>query len=804
MFSRAVSCLAPGEVGPAWIVTPTVAPPLMLFAPNDFRSGRVRRCGAAHFAFALAAIVGFSPGVTRAAETPAAKAEVAATRPPDNRNAATAHLNFVNDVVPLLTKYGCNSGGCHGRGSGQNGFKLSLFGFDPAADYAALVEEGLGRRISLTAPDESLMLMKATGKIPHGGGVRFDDTSAAYKLVRRWIAEGTPWIEEHDPTLVGIQVQPEEQIMVPDASQQLKVVAHYSDSSTRDVTATSEYFSQQPSRLQVSFSGLAHCSGEKGDAIAMVRYMGIVAVSRLTVPYSRDGAQPSAGAQPAVFEPKNFIDRLVQEKWHRLGLAPSPAATDAEFLRRAYLDAIGTLPTPQEVRDFLADKSAEKRDRLVDRLLERPEYAVYWAQQWGDILRNKQISGDHKPNSLKFAEWLRTAFAQNMPFDKFARELIAVSGKIEDHPQMDWYRQLNSNENRVEDTSQVFLGMRVSCAHCHNHPFERISQNDYWQFAAYFAKVDAMTYGPVKTVGLKDDGDIKNPRTGQSMTPKAFGGPGCTFVKGEDPRKKLVDWLVAKENPYFARAICNRLWAHYMKRGLVEAVDDMRATNPPTNPALLDALAGDLREHGFDLKAMTKNIMKSRVYGLSAEPIPANSADQQNYARHYPQRLAPHVLLDAIDTATGAATKFNEFPEAKRAIQLPNEAQQNDFLDIFGRSRRDTPCVCETRIEPNLSQVLYMMFAPEIETAVAAPEGTVSRLCKEKKPTADLVAELYLRSVSRPPTAKELQDAVALVDSAAAEGAKAKPPVDSAKAKQQAAEDLLWTLLNSKEFLFNH
>ena len=391
-----------------------------------------------------------------------------------------------------------------------------------------------------------------------------------------------------------------------------------------------------------------------------------------------------------------------------------------------------------------------------------------------------------------------------MPYDKFARELIAVSGKVEDHPQMDWYRQLNSNENRVEDTSQVFLGMRVSCAHCHNHPFERISQNDYWQFAAYFAKVDAMTYGPVKTVGLKDDGDVKNPRTGQSMTPKAFGGPGIAYVKGQDPRQKLVDWMVAKENPFFARAICNRLWAHYMQRGLVEAVDDMRATNPPTNPALLDALAADLREHAFDLKLLTKNIMKSRVYGLSAEPVPANAADSQDYARHYPQRLAPHVLLDAIDFATGATTKFNEFPEVKRAIQLPNEAQQNDFLDIFGRSKRDTPCVCETRIEPNLSQVLYMMFAPEIEQAVAAPEGTVARLCKDKKSTAELVAELYLRTVSRPPTPSELQDAVALVEHAPAEAAQAKPPLDAAKAKQQAAEDLLWTLLNSKEFLFNH
>ncbi|HXT59986.1 MAG TPA: DUF1553 domain-containing protein, partial [Pirellulales bacterium] len=357
-------------------------------------------------------------------------------------------------------------------------------------------------------------------------------------------------------------------------------------------------------------------------------------------------------------------------------------------------------------------------------------------------------------------------------------------------PQMDWYRQLNSSQNRVEDTSQVFLGMRVSCANCHNHPFERISQNDYWQFAAFFARVDCMSYGTVKTVAVKEEGSLNNPRTGLAMTPKPFGGPQYEYVKGEDPRQKLADWLVAKDNPYFARAICNRIWAHYMKRGLVEAVDDLRATNPPTNPALLDALAADFVEHGFDLKHLTKTVMKSRVYGLSAAPTAENAADRQNYARHYPQRLAPHVLLDAIAAATGVPESFKTFPEAKRAIQLPNEAEQSDFLDIFGRSRRDTPCVCETHVEPNLSQVLYLLFSPELQRNLSHAEGVVARLVKENNPAAELVEELYLRSVSRLPTAVELQDAVTLIE--------------TATARQPAVEDLLWTLLNSKEFLFNH
>lgn len=695
-------------------------------------------------------------------------------------------LSFNNDVLPLLTKFGCNSGSCHGRGSGQNGFKLSLLAFDPAADYAALVEAGGGRRISWTAPDESLLLLKATAAIAHGGGSRLATDSVAYQLLHQWIAQGTPWGDASEPTLTGIDVQPAEQLLQPGETRQLMVTARYSDGSTRDVTALAEYFSQRPTHLEVSASGLIHSLGEKGESVITIRYMGIVAISRMAVPYA---AHPAESLY-AAFDPKTFADQLVLAKWRQLGLVPSPSTGDAEFMRRAFIDAIGTLPAPQEVRDFLADTSPDKRDRLIDRLLDRPEYAVYWAQRWGDVLRNKQVGGEHKEHSRKFALWLLDAFAQNMPFDKFARELIAVTGKLEEHPQMDWYRQLNSPQYRVEDTCQVFLGLRVSCANCHNHPFERISQNDYWQFAAFFAKIDAMPYGVVKTVGLKDDGEMVNPRTGEKMTPKPFGGGEHPFVKGEDPRQKLVDWLVAKDNPYFALALANRLWAHYLKRGLVEAVDDLRATNPPTNPVLLDALAADFIEHGFDIKQLTRTIMKSRVYGLSSMPTPANAADRENYARHYPQRLLPYVLLDAISSATGIALKFNQFSDAKRAIELPNEAEPNDFLDVFGRTRRDTPCVCETRSEPNLSQVLYLLFSPELQRDIASPEGAVGRLIKENKPTAEMVTDLYLRTLSRPPSEAELADAGALID--------------NAPAKQPVAEDLLWTLLNSREFVFNH
>lgn len=699
---------------------------------------------------------------------------------------APTTLHFVNDVLPILSRYGCNSGGCHGRATGQNGFKLSLFGFDPAADYAAIAEDGLGRRISWTAPTASLLLRKPSGQAEHGGGELFAAASPAYQVLANWIAAGAPWGAPHAPTLESLEVEPSARIAAAHTAGQLRVTARYSDGSHRDVTETAEYLNQSSAQLAVTPEGRVQTLAAAGEGIVAVRYQGIVAVSRWMIPFRAD---PPAEFY-SNFAPVNYVDQLVLARWTKLGIAPSPAASDAEFLRRAHLDVIGTLPTPQEIRDFLADTATDKRDRLVDRLLDRPEYAMFWAQQWGDILRNRQGDAAQQDNSRKFTEWLRASFATNMRFDQFARALVAVTGKIEDQPQMDWYRQLNSPQNRVEDTSQVFLGMRVSCANCHNHPFERISQDDYWRFAAFFARVDAMSYGAVKTVGIKKEGATTNPRTGQEMTPRAFGGTDVPYVAGEDARLKLVEWMTDPGNPYFARTLANRLWAHYLKRGLVEPVDDHRATNAATNPELLEALAKDFIRNGYDVKQLTRTILRSRVYGLSSLPRPENVADTQGYARHYPQRLPPHVLLDAIDAATGNQTQFQQFKDVSRAIQLPNEFEQNDFLDIFGRSKRDTPCVCETRLEPNLSQTLFLLFSPELQKAITHPEGVVAQEVKQEKPTAEIVEELYLRALSRLPSERDRQDAVAAID--------------AVTPRQAGVEDFLWTLLNSKEFLLNH
>ena len=700
-----------------------------------------------------------------------------------------APLDFTNDIVPVLSKQGCNSGACHGKAIGQNGFKLSLFGFDPAFDYAALVHEGRGRRISAAAPDDSLVLLKAAGGMAHGGGVRFSTNSDPYKLLKQWIEQGAPWGEENAPRAVRLEVSPAEQIVSGKAEFPLKVVAHYSDGSQRDVTATARYDSQQPMMLDVSAGGLVKSSGQLGEGYIMIRYGDLVAASRFTQPF---GAELPTDAY-ASFQPKTFIDELVLAKWKKLHIAPSPASSDDEFLRRVCLDVMGTLPTPQEVRDFLADASPDKRDKLVEKILERPEYADYWAQRFAEILRVKVGDSSFKDHTVKFHGWIRQSLAENKPYDQFVRQIITVIGKRADHPEMDWWRQAISNQVRVEDTAQAFLGLRVSCANCHNHPFENISQNDYWRFAAFFARVGSVTYGSVDEIKLDENVVVKHPRSEQRMKPRGFGAPYGTpdieYVKGEDPRIKLADWMAAPDNPYFARAICNRIVGHYLDVGLVDPVDDMRATNPASNPELLDRLAKDFIESKFNLKHLMKLIMTSRVYGLSSIPTDANKLDTRNYARHYPRRLSPHVLMDAIAGVTGVPTKFDDYPEIKKAILLPNEKGRSDFLDMFGRSSRDTPCECETSLAPNLSQVLYLLHSEELQRKLADKDGLCTQLAKSGKPSDETVDEIFLRTFSRLPRPEERAEAVSLLD--------------TAKEKQPVIEDLVWTLMNSKEFLFS-
>jgi len=702
--------------------------------------------------------------------------------------AAERTLNFTNDIIPILTKAGCNSGGCHGKATGQNGFSMSLLGFEPEHDYDALVKEGRGRRLFPAAPEQSLFLKKAIGQPAHGGGQRIAEDSREYRILRRWIEQGMPKGKPTDPTVSGIEVFPRERILIGSDEQQLRVVATYSDGTTKDVTRQAEYKSQQPDILKVDPSGTAQTLDRTGEGAIMIRYMGLVDVAKITVPFNKD-VPASAYAE---FKPLNYVDELMLKKWRKLGIAPSPRSSDAVFIRRAMLDAIGTLPTPEEVTAFLNDSGADKRDRLIDRILERPEYAQYWSSLWGDLLRNKREGEEQKRGTFAFAAWIRNCFAENMPYDQFVREILTAQGEVGDNPAVNWYRHVRNQIHLVNDTSQLFLGTRVSCANCHHHPYEKLSQDDYWGFAAFFQRV-GKKQGDVaadQAIFVQKTGETNQPRSGKKMKPKGLNGPEYDYVAGEDPRKQLVDWLTTAENPYFSRAIANRMFAGIMELGLVNSVDDMRVTNPPSNPELLDALAKDIAVHKFDLKSLIRTLMKSETYGLSSDPTPFNATDRQNFARYHTKRLSAEVLLDAVSAVTGSAEKFPGLPLGTRAIELPDQAVASYFLSAFGRSGRETPCECERSYAPNLAQILHLMNSPEIQGKIAGDKGTVATLVASKKSNEEIIEALYLRGFARKPTASESKDAADMLAKAAN--------------RKAAVEDFAWLVLNSKEFLFNH
>ena len=703
--------------------------------------------------------------------------------------AVERRLNFSNDILPILTKAGCNSGGCHGKQGGQNGFALSLLGFDPDADFNSLTRDGRGRRITAAAPESSLLLLKAGGLVPHGGGAKLVAESDGYQMLRRWIVQGTPKGKTNDAVVQAIEVFPRERIMVDAKEQQVRVVARYSDGSALDVTRSAEYKSQQPDILAVEHDGLIRTLDRTGEGAVMVRYMGLVDVTRITVPYSRSVPESAY----AHFKPKNYVDELALAKWRKLGIAPSEVCTDAEFIRRASLDTLGTLPTIAEVDAFLADPAPDKRDRLITRLLDRNEYADFWAGIWGDVLRNKRRNGEeHKRGTFAFAAWIRDSLAQNKPYDQFVREILTAQGNVSDNPTVVWYREVRNTVHQVNDTAQLFLGTRVSCANCHNHPYEKMTQNDYWGMAAFFSRLGVKP-GEVSSesaVFVRKDGETRQPRTGKIVKPKGLGGPEYPQVRGEDPRAKLADWMAEPANPYFSRALVNRIWAHYLGVGLVEGVDDMRLTNPPSNPALLDALAKDFVAHNFDLKQLMRTIMTAQVYGLSAATNSENHTDKQNYARYFPRRLPAQALLDAVDTVTGATEKFTGFPLGTRAIELPDEGVASYFLDVFGRSKRETACECERSYAPNLAQSLHLMNSPDMQNKIADNKGFAAKLAESKRPPADIVTELYLRTFSRRPNDEEQAEAV--------------KRLAAAPDRRAFLEDFIWMLLNSKEFVFNH
>lgn len=696
-------------------------------------------------------------------------------------------VDFANEVQPLLSRFGCNSGGCHGKASGQNGFKLSLFGFDNEFDYAALVKEGRGRRVFAPSPEKSLLLLKATGKVPHGGGKRVEPGSEPYRMLLSWVQAGAPASSPDVPQIVSLELSPKEQILQPDQTQQLVALARYSDGSVRDVTRDAQYSSNLDVVAAVADDGLVTANAPTGEAAIMARYMGQVSVCTIL--------RPQGSPLPSIpeFQPINFIDELTVQKWQKLGLKPSPPCDDTTFLRRVTIDVCGRLPTVEEVRAFQADEQPGKRERLIDRLLASSDHAAYFAMRWGSILRNSNHAGAENA-AYAFHNWIKDSIARNQPYDQFVRGVVAASGEWRDAPAINWFWQSRDDQLHqvTADTAQIFLGLRLQCAKCHHHPYERFSQDDYYGLAGFFTRLGRKSFGEPPPYYSAPNTTIneRHPVTGQPIQPKFLDGAVQEFSAEEDPRHALVDWMARPDNPFFAKALVNRYWGHLFGRGLVDEVDDLRETNPPSNPELLDRLAQEFLAHKFDTRHMLRLMLTSRTYQLSSEPTPDNSGDYQNFARYYPRRFTAEVLLDAVDYATGSKSQFGNMSAEARAVDLPHENFGSYFLDTFDRPRRVTACECERGTAATLSQVLLLANSDELENKIAAGNSRVDQLFKDQTPLPAMIESLYLATFSRLPTAAEATAAAAYV-------AESPEP-------RRGVEDLLWTLVNSREFLFNH
>jgi hypothetical protein len=694
---------------------------------------------------------------------------------------APAPVSFEQQVMPLLTKAGCNSGGCHGKAEGQNGFKLSVFGFDPEADQKAITAESRGRRVFPSSPESSLLVMKGTGRTPHGGGKKLHEGTLPYKRLVRWIAEGASLRTETAPPVASVEVEPADKVLPLGGSQQLRVTAIDSRGQRRDVTAEAEFESNATTIAGVDHGGFVQAAQIPGEAAILVRYLGQVTVARFTVPRTGNTFTRPPEA--------NFIDGHVWDKLARLGIPPSELADDATFLRRVYLDVIGTLPTAKEARDFLADTDATKRAKLIDTLLARPEYADFWATKWADLLRvDRDVLGAN--GSVAFHRWLRQQFADNRPYDQFARDILTAEGKITSTGPAGLYKALGTPEVISRSLSQVFLGVRIECAQCHHHPSDRWGQDDYFALAGFFTGVSKKGAAGEEAVVSSSGADLKHPRTGKPIPTRVLGGKDLTFPDRTDRRVALADWLTSPDNPYFARMIVNRLWSHYFGRGLIEPIDDLRLTNPAANEPLLTALAKHLVTSKYDLKVIARTILNSRVYQLGPA-TKANGDDEQNFSHARSRTMPAEVLLDAIGQTTGVPEKFNGTPEGTRAIQLWDNRMPSYFLQLFGRPARTSVCECERSTEPSIAQALHLMNAEEIEAKIRSRKGTARKLADSEMTPPAIIDELYLSTHSRLPTKAEQ---AAMLDLFSGK---------EAITRREAVEDVLWTLLNTKDFLYN-
>lgn len=706
--------------------------------------------------------------------------------------------SFISGVLPILGKVGCNTGSCHAKSDGQNGFRLTVFSFDPKSDYQNITDGARGRRVFPSDPEESLILLKATQTVPHEGGERFARGSDAWHTLADWIGAGMPYQNEGEPLLASLEVTPHERRYRKGARQRMVVQARYSDGSLRDVTALAKFDSYDKQIASVSDDGRIQVLEQSGQAVIVARYMGVVGDSHVIVP-----ADQLLPAERYVSLPvNNFIDKLAWERFQQLGLYPSDPCSDGEFLRRASLDALGILPTVEEARAFLADADPDKRNKAIDRLLKHPAWADHWAAKWADLLRPNPDRVGVKGVFL-LDQWLRESFRVNKPYDQFAREILLTQGNTHRSGPAVIYRDRREPEDLTTMISQVFLGVRLECAKCHHHPNEKWSQEDFYSMAAFFAPLQRKGGGistPIsggnETVFVSGGGAQKHPVSGEIMKPKPPDGPEAVFAEKEDPRRALTDWMLAPSNPFFSHAIANRIWAQFFGKGIVDPVDDFRLSNPPSNPALMDALAAELSRVQFDGKALARTIMQSRLYQLSGTANETNTGDTRNFSRAYRRRLGAEMMADAISDVTGVPTKYPGLPVGSRAVNAWTYKIDSRTMDAFGRPNSSTDCPCERDAKPSIGQALHLMNSDLLQEKLASgdPAARVGKLAGDDRAPAGAIQDLYLACYSRMPDAEELRTATAAFPADAADKA----------GRKQAVEDVLWALLNSAEFVFNH
>ncbi|MEY2408594.1 MAG: hypothetical protein QOF48_1264 [Verrucomicrobiota bacterium] len=696
-------------------------------------------------------------------------------------------LSFKLDVMPVFMKAGCNSGACHGSSRGKDGFRLSLFGFDPDGDYNRLTREQIGRRVNLALPEESLLLEKGLGIVNHTGGERFKKGDPLYNTLLHWIELGAIKDPTNTARVVSVEVMPRQCVLEgSNALQRLTVRATYSDGSDRDVTPLAVFISNNDVSARVSDLGVI-TAGQRGEAFVMARF------DTFTV-----GAQVIVVPGDASFEyptnlvRNNYIDELVDAKLQKLRIRPSEICDDATFLRRATLDITGTLPEPAQLQQFLDDSSPAKRDHAIERLLNRKEFADLWVMKFAELLqiRSRQDQFSAK-SALAYYNWLREQMLASVPIDQIVRQLITGSGSTLRSPEANYYQVTTDTLKISENTAQVFMGMRIQCAQCHNHPFDRWTMNDYYSFASFFPQVGRKQGEDPREYIVFDrgEGEVKHPVTGKPLPPKFLGANQPEIKPGETRREVLAAWLASPENPHFAKNLANIFWAHFLGRGIIDPVDDVRISNPASNPELLDTLAAKLVSYKYDFKRLVRDICSSRTYQLTTRPNESNALDDRNFSHAAIRRVRAEVLLDCLTQVTETRDKFTGLPRGAHAVEIADGNTSTFFLTTFGRASRETACSCEVKVEPNLSQALHLLNGSTVEGKIN--EGSlVKKWLKAGKTREEIIGQLYLRCFGRKPAGGEQEKLLSFFK--------------DNRADEPVLNDLFWALLNSKEFLFNH